>query len=126
MATENGMCRAVRQGVDRAIADFTKPGGLLERRVAEISDEVLREMARANKRVSGALKPAQFVWQMAFHMMRTDPSMAPLVARDRATAALLAFLADERIKFGNRSYVWDQAAAEAIARELETDHWEAV
>ncbi len=117
--------RAVKSGVDQAIAKASAPGGLIQTRVGEIMDEVMRERAVKDQRVKGNLTATSFVWQAAFHLLRTDPHMKVTVARDRAAEAIREFLRDEKIKFGNKQYAWDQEAAETIAREYETDHWEA-
>lgn len=118
----NWFDKAVKRGIDKAIEEVAAPSGIIE---ATIYD-VLRDIALRNERFLGQRSPAQFVWDMAFHMMRTDRTMRAPEAQARALAALGDFLRDEKIRFGDPAYAWDQHAAETLARELETAHWERV
>lgn len=113
---------AVVEVATKTIRKEFGPGGILERAFCE----AMRETALKNKRVSGDLKDTAFVWQMAFYLMRKDQQLNALRARDEALAALREFLRDERIRYGDARYGWDQSAAEALAEETITDHWESV
>ncbi len=116
---------AIKRTVDRALEDAAKPGGLIETRMNEIIDDVLRKAARDNKKVAGKLTATAFVWQVAFEFMRTDRSMEPMNAKALAVSTVRDFLRDDKIKFGDPAYAWDQDAAITLAREREIDHWEA-
>lgn len=97
----------------------------LDARLPGMVDDIMRKEARRNLTLRGPLNSTQFVWQMAFEFMRTDRSMAAVVARDLAVETLRQFLRDEKIRFGHRDYGWDQGCAVTLARECEIDHWEA-
>jgi hypothetical protein len=43
----------------------------------------------------------------------------------RASAAYQTFEADNGVEFGDPSFAWTEDAAGIIAREYDTDHWEA-
>lgn len=115
---------AVGRGVAKGIAEAFAAGGPAQAVIAREMDLLMRKRAMENKRISGNLTPVSFTWQMAFHMMRTDPTMKAATARDFASRTLREFLRDEGIEFGAAHWSWDQDAAETLAREYETDHWE--
>jgi hypothetical protein len=117
----NWFDRAVKKGIEAALQKAAAPGGSIEHAI----NDVLRDIALRKIRFPGERSFSQFVWDMAFHLMRTDLTMRSPEARDRASAALHEFLRDEKIRFGDRAYAWDQAAAETLAHEYETRHWEA-
>lgn len=73
--------------------------------------------------MSGLTK-ISFGVQVALEFMRRDKSMSSRKALPLAGQTVLAFLADERIEFGDRRYDWTPAAAVQIATEYETRHWD--
>lgn len=97
----------------------------MNERIPAIFNDIMRQEAERDFRFPGPLNTAQFVWQMAFEFMRTDKAMRADAARDMAVYTLRDFLKDEGIRFGHRDYAWGQDAAIILARECQTDHWEA-
>lgn len=112
--------RIIERGVHAAVAESFAPGGMLD----DLFADELRKMALRNKQIVGRLTPTQFMWQFAFELIRVG-NIAPMVAKKIAQDAMDEFMADENIKYGNRRYAWDQAAAITLAHAMEIEHWEA-
>lgn len=111
--------RAIERGVLSAVAKAFAPGGMLD----DLLADELRKMALRNKPLVGRLTPTQFMWQFAFELIRVG-NIAPMAAKKIAQDAMDEFMADEKIKYGNRRYAWDQAAAITLAHTMEIEHWE--
>jgi hypothetical protein len=71
-----------------------------------------------------ALTRAQFIVAMAIEIGRNGdlPAREPLRLARRAYHA---FEDDTGICFGDPEHAWDEDAAKTLARQYETDHWEA-
>lgn len=113
--------RGIAAGIGDALEEAGKPGGSFDQMIWS----ALRQQAEEARPVVGNLRPAAFVWQVAFEFLRTDPQMQVLEARDLAVDTVKAFLKDEKVKYGHADYAWDQSAAITLAREYEIEHWEA-
>ena len=64
-----------------------------------------------------------FRCSMAVELRRSCPTLDG--ALSMATDTLNEFLSSEGIGFGHTDYAWDHAAAVTIAREWQTQYWEA-
>lgn len=112
--------RGIAEGLAQGLEEAAQPGGAFDKAI----DKAMREVADERRELAGNLRPSPFVWQMAFEFMRTDRSMTFAEAQDLAVDTLKDFLRDEKIKFGNPGYGWDQSCAITLARECQTDYWE--
>jgi hypothetical protein len=113
--------RAVAAGVEQALQDAQRPGGLFDQAI----NDVLVQEAKKNAPVVGPLNLVQFVWQMAFEFIRAGDLKADDASK-MAIDTLKEFLRAEKIRFGDPGYAWDQSAAVILARECAIDYWEAV
>lgn len=57
---------------------------------------------------------------MASEIMRMEPDAIAQDAMDIATDALIEFLREEAIEFGNQGYAWDKDAAQRIVHAYVT------
>jgi hypothetical protein len=115
-AIGRGIVAGIAEGVEAA----AQPGGAFDKGL----DGVLRKRADERRQVAGDLGPTSFVWEMAFEFMRTDRTMSAVAARDLAIDTLKDFLRDEKIRFADTGYGWDQSCAITLAHECEIDYWE--
>ena len=111
---------SIGRGIASALDEASQPGGAFDQAI----DRAVRGMAENRTAYVGDLTPTGFVWQVAFEFLRTDKTMPASAARDLAVETLSDFLRDEKIKFGDAAYAWDQSAARTIARECEIEYWD--
>lgn len=65
-----------------------------------------------------------FIKAGQMEMLRVDPSMDMRAAWEASRVALVDFLSDEKIKFGDARYDWTPDAAVDLVHAMEIDYWE--
>lgn len=113
--------RGVERGIEAALQKAALPGGPLDQAIDRAIWKDLERQAHENRKITGALKPAGFVWQVAFEFMRND--VPAKEAKALAIDLVRQYLKDEKIAYGHADYAWDQSAAIDLARE-DMEYWE--
>lgn len=92
----------VRRGVDKAMKEAFGPKGS--------ATKIIRDTLGMDLPNDAPMNRAQFVFAMAQRFAREGIQPADEVRR-YAIATLAAFLADNKIKFGDTGYRWDRTCA---------------
>ena len=106
----------IREAVNDAVRDF-----LASPRFAEIERDVTIDCLQKGR--GRPLSRQGFAWGMALHFYRCGMAWAEAVRLGESTLA--EYLSEEAMEYGDPRYAWDLDGAFDIAREMETDHWEA-
>ena len=106
----------IREAVNDAVRGF-----LASPRFAEIERDVTIQCLEEGR--GKPLSRQGFVWGIALHFHRLGMEWTEAVRLGDGTLA--EYLAEEAMDYGDPRYAWDLDGAFDIAREMETDHWEA-
>jgi hypothetical protein len=112
--------RGVKEGVETAIKSYLVPGGPFDAVVERVVWEQMEATLPRDKR----LTVTGFVWALRI-VFRKRGGLSYAEASRYANDTLKQYLADEKVKYGDRDYAWTRDAAEEIAEEYEFRHWEA-
>jgi hypothetical protein len=106
----------------------------IDRQIIQVADETARRLLpgiadRIMREITGVEpndppEAVRFVLAMASKFLSVDRSMTAEHARSLAVETYHAYLADEKIKFGDPRYDWSPAAAREVADEYECRYWE--
>lgn len=110
--------RAIKRGADKGVSDYLA-SPRFKATVDKVFSEVIEKVIRENPKIA-------FLLAMNAHFRRVCPTMTFRKAQNCAIETLREYLAEEKIKFGDPRYSWTADAAVTVARDYQTDHWEAV
>jgi hypothetical protein len=105
----------IRRGIEKGFADAFAPGG--------VATKVIHDRLGVDLPDDAPMTEVQFLVAMAQRFAQAGVK-TPAECRALARNSLAAFLADEKIEFGDPEYGWDRGCAHIVAEEMEIEHWE--
>lgn len=115
--------RIVKNEVDAVIK--REMGGMLKREIEKAMLNIAEDAVRGVVQRMWDTNPHfRFIKWGQYELQRVDPTLTDEKAFYLSRDTINEHLADEKIKFGDDGYSWDEDGAKEIMQAYQIDHWE--